>query len=222
MPYKKGGAAEQLAKMRRNLKRRAATIERQIARGKFGIDEIGTARAAAESYKKEASTLYASKKVNEKRVLKSETEIQSLLRRGERSLSGVMSVTSKQNRRNLITQTQINRAGTEFSRYSNAEVSRFYRLTQSLWENEKGNRNEIIMRKLGVTDLEIAFERVLQAGNEYAANELLGMGIEVSGEESPEFGENISASDEAGYADNFVGFDISNWLVQIQEGFEFF
>lgn len=189
MPYAKGGDAEKLAKMRKSLRGRAKTLERQISRGKYAAKDIPAIRAEVDHLRKEASELYATEKVDGKRTRKSAGEIQKAITQGRIATERVkIDVSSGQGRRNLVTQTEINRAGTPLSSYDKEDAQTFYRLTMDIWKGSTGNRNDLIMDALGVSDLEIAFELVEAAKMGFLDTEEVG-GIGVASDEAPELSE---------------------------------
>ncbi len=231
MPYKHGGIGEKLAKMRKNLIARAKTVGKQIELGKFDIGDIATARRMQEQYLQQASELYASYYEDGKRKIKSQRELEYLVEKGERSLQTAIDLTSTRNRQNFLTQKEINMTSSpytrEFSRYTKEQVSRFYKLTEPIWNIKdangnpvKRNRNEMIMDYLGVDSLEDAFRLVLEAGDAYAELNAAGFykdDIFVENESAPELGEPEGATEEHSYSEDIVGFSISDFAAIIKK-----
>ena len=217
MPYKKDGLALQLAKMRRNLKRRAATIERQIAAGKFSEKDIASARAVAENYRTAVNTLYVTRRVEGKREFKSEFEIRSALVFGKEILRGAIDLTSTQARQNFLTQQRLNNPETPLSEYTKEEVHTFYYLTESIWQGKDSingellNRNKIIMTALGIKSLSEAVSLILEVARDYILNPTkYEDDITVSSDESPELqGEEKpnARKDSASIVNNYVNFN---------------
>lgn len=176
MPYKKGGEAEQRAKIRRTAKRRIARLEKEIA--KTGSDkeryfyqqQIGTLR-------EQISMTYERNPYTHKATGYSRDELrmaaQNLKRTNVTSLLG----TSNQQRRNFITQQELNRAesyqfiGPVQGEFTSEEVQIFYRATQEAWEGlpSSADRNRAILEYYGETDLRSFVNKVLDM-NERARN----------------------------------------------------
>lgn len=192
MPYKKGGAAEKLAKMRRSLKGKADRLERQLKAGKYGAGkDAEQIRQSIEHFREQARSLYATTSVEGKRTQKSATEIQRALTEGKRAVEeSKVDISSQQGRRNYLTQLEINKAGTPISRFSKEDAQIFYRLTMDIWKGSTGNRNNAIMDYLGVSDLELAFELIDAAKWGYLNT--TEFSVELSGDEAPELQEKSS------------------------------
>jgi hypothetical protein len=153
MPYKKGGEAEQRARVRRTAKRRIARLEKEIERSD-DAHEQQLFRAQISNIQDEISRTYERNPLTHKATGFSRDELrmatQNLKRANESSLIG----TSSNARNDFITQQELNLAksydfiGPTQSRYTREEVSVFYAATKEAWENlpSTANRNEAILK----------------------------------------------------------------------------
>ena len=169
MPYKKGSLAEQAGKVRRTAKRRIARLEKEITRTAsdkerlFYRQQIDVLREQIQStYQRNPYTNLATGFDKDSIRM----AVQNLRRTNENSLIG----TSNQERKNFLTQQELNRAeyhdfiGPVQSSFTREEVSIFYRATQRAWEklSSTANRNKAILEYFKRDDLDSFVREVLE------------------------------------------------------------
>lgn len=185
MPYKKGGAAEARAKVRRSAKRRIQSLERQIAHSD-DLHERDLFHKQIESLREHISKTYERNPLTYKATGYTHDELRMAVRNLERVNEATRDVgRSAQSRKNFITQQEMNhalpydptgsRANTKFTA---EEMSVFYRATQRAWQGLKSteNRNRAILsyyrgESWNKGDFEAFVKDVLNA-NEEIINEL--------------------------------------------------
>lgn len=152
MPYKKGGAAEARAKVRRTAKRRISRLEKEINRS----DDVHAQqlyRSQIETLRQNIERTYERNPLTNKATGFGKDElriaIQNLTRANENALIG----TSSRARNDFLTQQELNLAqdydfiGPTQSQYTKQEASIFYAATREAWEGlpSTANRNRAIL-----------------------------------------------------------------------------
>ena len=207
MPYKKGGEAEQRAKVRRTAKRRIERLEKEIAR--TGSDkERYFYRQQINVLRDQISKTYERNPLTYKATGFSKDELRIATQNLRRTNVASQLGTSNQRRRNFMTQQELNNAesyqfiGPVQGEFTREEAQIFYRATQEAWEGipTSADRNRAILEYYGETDLREFVRKVLSlnerarriahegAPEEYAdESELAADDIEADREGSPEF-----------------------------------
>lgn len=139
MPYKKGGLAEQLGKLRRTAKRRIARLQKEIERSSsdrerslFMTQIEGLREEIGRTYIRNPYTKQATGYTEDQRKIAK----QNLMRANQFTRIGQGS----QKRRNFLIQQELNLAekrdfiGPTQSRYTKEEVNIFYAATQEAWQ----------------------------------------------------------------------------------------
>lgn len=162
--HKASAKAREADKLRKRAKRAKAKLERDLASGKIDPkSKMGQAASAlSRGLGKQIEASYANKTGKREYSKKAE----SALQRGSSLARDLKTKRANdlQERRNKLFQTSLNEATREggFSNIKPYEARQFYRATQSIWEGlPQAERNNAITAKLGVTDLQQAYEMVM-------------------------------------------------------------
>lgn len=166
MPYKKGSIAEQNAKVRKTAKRRIARLEKEIARSDSEKD-IRAFRQQIDTIREQISRTYQRDPMSYKATGYTNDELRRARQNLERTNAASKIGTSSQDRKNFLTQQELNMAsrGSNLGEFTKEQVSFFYAGTQEAWENLTStvNRNQAILDYFGEKDLRELVRKVLKA-----------------------------------------------------------
>lgn len=172
MPYKKGSLAEQAGKVRRTAKRRIARLEKEISRTQ-SEKEQRLYKAQIETLRKQISNTYQRNPLTNKATGFTEDSVKMAVQNLQRTNVNSKIGTSSQERKNFITQQELNMARpyseeVQIGEFTREEVGIFYRATQRAWENYPSNvnRNKLILEYYGETDLRKFVRAVLEENKE--------------------------------------------------------
>lgn len=169
MPYKKGGEAEQRAKIRRTAKRRISRLEKEIE--KTGSDkERYFYQQQIQTLREQVAQTYERNPYTHKATGYSKDELRIAAQNLRRTNVASQLGTSNQQRKNFITQQELNQSksahfiGPVQSEFTREEVSIFYRATQEAWDGlpNSADRNRAILDYYGETDLRAFVRKVLE------------------------------------------------------------
>lgn len=175
MPYKKGGLAEQLGKLRRTAKRRITQLQKEVSRTSSDKERlyynqmIDTLRdQISRTYQRNPQTRQATGYTRDDLRIAG----QNLQRLNQAASLG----RGSQARQNFITQQELNTAesyhfiGPVQGEFTREEVRIFYRATQEAWENlpASADRNRAILDYYGETDLRSFVAKVTRGMNKEA------------------------------------------------------
>lgn len=218
MPYKKGGLAEQLGKLRRTAKRRIAQLEKEVSRTSsdkerlFYNQMIDTLRdQISRTYQRNPQTRQATGYTRDDLRLAG----QNLQRVNVAAQIG----RGQQARQNFITQQELNTAesfhfiGPVQGEFTREEVKIFYRATQEAWENlpPSADRNRAILDYYGETDLRDFVQEVVRGINREAVERAHA---EVGEYVEDEYG---LEPDEFDDADRYGSPDYLAWVIPLSE-----
>lgn len=166
MPYKKGSIAEQNAKVRKTAKRRIARLEKEIARSDSEKD-IRAFRQQIDTIREQISRTYQRDPMSYKATGYTNDELRMARQNLERTNAASKIGTSSQDRKNFLTQQELNMAsrGSDVGEFTKEQVSFFYAATQEAWEKATStqNRNQLILAYFGEKDLRELVRKVLKA-----------------------------------------------------------
>lgn len=172
MPYKKGSLAEQAGKVRKTAKRRIARLEKEISRTQ-SEKEQRLYKAQIETLRKQISGTYQRNPLTNKATGFTEDSVKMAVQNLQRTNTNSKIGTSSQERKNFITQQELNMARpyseeVQIGEFTHEEVGIFYRATQRAWENYPSNvnRNKLILEYYGETDLRKFVRRILEINKE--------------------------------------------------------
>lgn len=207
--HKASAKAREADKLRKRAKRAKAKLERDLSSGKIkaGSERAKTAQRLIGSLEKTISESYATKGASGKREYTAKAE-KALARGSEASqrlkekASGDLAA-----RRSKLAEIKLNEASRQggFSTITEAQARLFYRATQEAWEGvPKEERNAAIVRKLGVSDLQEAFEQIMQRQDVQDALKSEGADMEGYTDENRDFYEDEEIEDRRKGSPTFI------------------
>lgn len=153
MPYKKGSIAEQAGKLRRKIKTRINRFQRELDKADNTKEKVFF-QSQIESLRNEMALTYQRNPLTGKATGYDEDSVKIAVQNLSRQEANTRLGTSAQQRKNFMTQQELNAAvtgsfiGPTFSQYSREEVNIFYTATKDAWEHLSSteNRNEAILK----------------------------------------------------------------------------
>lgn len=219
MPYKKGGLAEQLGKLRRTAKRRIAQLEREVSRTSSDKERLFY-NQMIDTLRNQISLTYQINPQTRKATGYTRDNLRLAGQNLQRVNVSAQIGRGQQSRQNFITQQELNMAesyhfiGPVQGEFTREEVRIFYRATQEAWENlpASADRNRAILDYYGETDLRSFVEKVTRGINREA--------VERAHQEIPD--EYVNAgdrleSDEYDDADRNGSPDYLAWVIPVSE-----
>lgn len=175
MPYKKGGLAEQLGKLRRTAKRRIAQLEKEVSRTSSSKERMYY-NQMIDTLRNQISRTYQRNPQTRQAIGYSHDDLKLAGQNLQRVNTAAQLGRGQQARANFITQQELNTAesyhfiGPVQGEFTREEVRIFYRATQEAWENlpASADRNRAILDYYGETDLRSFVEKVTRGINSEA------------------------------------------------------
>lgn len=172
MPYKKGGLAEQLGKLRRTAKRRIAQLQKEVNQTSSSKERTFY-NQMIDTLRNQISRTYQRNTQTRQATGYKEDDLRLAGQNLQRVNTAAYLGRGRQARANFITQQELNTAesyyfiGPTQGEFTREEVKIFYRATQEAWENlpASADRNRAILDYYGETDLRSFVEKVTREYN---------------------------------------------------------
>lgn len=172
MPYKKGGLAEQLGKLRRTAKRRIAQLQKEVNQTSSSKERMFY-NQMIDTLRNQISRTYQRNPQTRQATGYKEDDLRLAGQNLQRINVAAEIGRGRQARSNFITQQELNAAesyyfiGPTQGEFTREEVKIFYRATQEAWENlpASADRNRAILDYYGETDLRSFVEKVTREYN---------------------------------------------------------